>query len=78
VSTTMKIDNGWKARRRLKRTIYYKVQLYDSTSNAWRDIKPGFDDLDAAREQVRNQTASGANARLMMVDGRKRTPIPHD
>lgn len=72
----MKISSGRKSGRRLKRSIYYKVQVYDTTSRAWRDIKPGFDDIDEAKEQVRNQIDAGATARLILVNGRERTPIP--
>jgi hypothetical protein len=74
----MKIDDGWKPLRRLKRGVYYKVQLYNSTSSAWRDIKPGFDDLATAKQHVRNQVKAGAKARLILVNGRERTPIPHE
>jgi hypothetical protein len=72
----MKLDSGLKPRRRLKRSIYYKVQVHDGKSSAWKDIKPGFDDLEDAKQQVRNQIAAGAIARLILVDGRERTPIP--
>lgn len=66
----------WKPKRHVRRHLYYKVQVYDDRSKVWRDQKPAFDSLDAARSYIASSLTGGVMVRIMSIDGRERRPIP--
>lgn len=67
----------WRPRRQHRRHIYYKVQIFDPTSLTWRDEKSAFDDLPAAQHFIL-ENCQNKTARIMVVDGRRRYPLPDD
>lgn len=71
----MSDKDEWKPKRRLRRHVYYKVQIYDNRSKAWRDQKPAFDSLDDARAYLASEITAPATVRIMSVDGRERKPV---
>lgn len=65
----------WKPRRVHRRNIYYKVQVFDSTSIAWRDEKPQFGTIDDAEAFIVEKSLNERVWRIMSVEGRTRVPV---
>jgi hypothetical protein len=68
-------DHPHRPKRQRRRHIYYKVQVFDQTSLTWRDEKDAFDDEAAARGYMVTNF-EGKTTRIMVVDGKKRYPLP--
>jgi hypothetical protein len=69
------MTEAWRPRRAWRRSPYYKVQVYDERGKVWRDERGVYDAEDLARAHIREKLA-GASARVMLVDGNTRHPLP--
>lgn len=68
-------EPAWRPTRQWRRHVYYKVQVRDDVSMVWRDEKPAFDELEAARTYIAEKLPQNLTARIMSVDGRTRLPV---
>ena len=70
-------DKGspWKPARQRRRGIYFRVEMYDPTSLCWLDAPGTFGSAEEASEFIMREL-SGRQARVMKIDGRKRTVVP--
>ncbi len=64
----------WKPKHAHRRHTYYKVQVFNSISVTWVDEPSAFDDLGAANNYVA-QSLAGKQARIMVVEGGRRSPL---
>jgi hypothetical protein len=71
-------ENGrpiWKpARQQRRRGVYFRVEIYDSTSLCWLDAPGTFASVQEASETVK-QELGDQQTRVMKIDGRKRTVV---
>jgi hypothetical protein len=49
--------------------------LFDSVALTWRDEKPAFDELEDAKNYIKEKVSPETTSRIMAVDGRARTPV---
>ena len=70
-------DKGspWKPARQRRRGIYFRVEIYDQRSLCWLDAPGTFGSVEEASEFIAREP-SGGQARVMKIDGRKRTVVP--
>lgn len=68
-------QSPWKPGRQRRRGIYFRVETYDQTSLCWRDAPGTFGSVEEASEFIARKL-SGQRARVMKIDGRKRTVMP--
>lgn len=69
-------DDGppWKPARQRRRGIYFRVEMYDPTSLCWLDAPGTFGSVEEASEFITRELSS-RRARVMKIDGRKRTVV---
>jgi hypothetical protein len=67
-------ESPWKPARQRRRGIYFRVEIYDATSLCWLDAPGTFGSVEEAIEFIRREL-SGRQARVMKIDGRKRTVV---
>jgi len=68
-------QSAWKPGRQRRRGIYFRVETYDQTSLCWLDAPGTFASVEEASKFIA-QELSGRRARVMKIDGRKRTVMP--
>jgi Zn/Cd-binding protein ZinT len=54
-------------RNRRKIFPYYKIQVFDDTTKAWKDERKAYDTVEEARDYV-EKTYSPETARIMVVE----------
>ena len=68
-------ESPWKPARQRRRGIYFRVEIYDQTSLCWLDAPGTFGSVEEASEFIAREL-KGRGARVMKIDGRKRTVMP--
>ncbi len=64
----------WKPGRQRRRGIYFRVEFYDQTSLCWLDAPGTFGSAEEASKFIAEELSS-RRARVMKIDGRKRTVV---
>ena len=67
-------DPLWKPERQRRRSIYYRVEVYDPQSLCWLDAPGTFADVESASTFIAREM-SGRRARIMQIDGKRRTVL---
>jgi len=70
----LKRDRPWKPGRQRRRGIYYRVEVYDQVSLCWLDAPGTFGSIGEASQYITGELR-GRRARIMRIDGRKRTVV---
>jgi hypothetical protein len=69
-----KSKSPWRPGRQRRRGVYFRVEIYDQTSLCWRDAPGTFGSIREASDFIAQQS-SGRPARVMKIDGRRRTVV---
>jgi hypothetical protein len=67
-------ERGWRPRRQHRRHVYYKVQIFSTSSLTWTDEKSAFDEISSARDHI-SKILGGKKTRIMVVDDKRRYPL---
>lgn len=68
-------QSPWKPGRQRRRSIYFRVEFYDQMSLCWLDAPGTFGSVEEASTFIAREL-NGRRARIMKIDGRKRTVMP--
>jgi hypothetical protein len=66
--------SAWRPGRQRRRGIYFRVEMYDQTSMCWLDAPGTFGSVEEASTFI-TQELNGRRARIMKIDGQKRTIV---